>query len=503
MEALGVSIDGNELKFALLRKSKDEIEIAALEKVIIKSTDSEDLSQVVPEESAEDAFGLEAAHEDIVLEGESSETDDDVILDTLSKYSSKNLKIGVNILQSDVSYTNILADIDPKDKNFRKKMKKELEKVISDIHEENYDFIPKYGNEYIAFYHNQRLYLLNQILRAKSVLKDYMKIELIDINEIALINLFSNMAEVDSGVSILLYIGNEFCRILLFQGKEIITFSPLINEGYHSAELLTNLYAKVMFEFDREGIGELNNIYIEGDGNLPQYEEFFKEKFPDCNISKLPFENFFTIVDETKKANVDAYAIPVSLAWKILDKKERTFTDTNFLPVKIRKQQKAFTISWHGFVLVMLILASIGYYYLENRKINREMNTIISEISLLNSKIDYLIPVAEAAESISFEIADIETRMALMDSLKPKNILYSELIKYLSDNVKNTNSLWVNSFSASGDNFVLSGNSLYRSRIHKFANGLERSIIKNVGSSKIMDKEIYNFDISGKLPGKK
>lgn len=503
MEAIGISIDGNELKIAHLEKIKSDIKVIAMEKVFIKKAGIEELPPKETEESYEDAFGMDVSHEEVVHEEVSPESDDNVIFNTLFKYSKKNLKLGLNILQSDVLFTNISAKFNPKDKNLKKKIMDEVEKTSIEITDDNFNFITKKGNEFIAFYHNNKLDLLNQILKAKSNIKGDLKILLVDINEIALINLFTNMVEVDEEKSILVYVGNEFSRILFFHGKELVNFSHLINEGYHSDELLTNLYGKTIFEIDITGFEEINNIFITGDGNISQYEEFFKEKFPKCKISRLPFENNFIIVDESKKTKIDSYAIPISLAWKILEGKERKFIDTNFLPASIRKQQRAFTIAWHGFIFIILIILLIAFTYWENKKIGNEIEKIKQEVSLLNSEIDEISPIAVSVDSMATEIAKINPKLALVDSLKPKNILYSDLLRYMSDSVKGINSIWVTELSASGKSFSLSGNSLYRSRIYKLANTYEQSRINNVSSVQVMGKNIHSFDISGEIPDNK
>jgi len=503
VEALGICVDGNELKFAHLRKVKKNLEILGLEKVFIKRAGGEP-PQGETEEPYEDAFGLETQQEEFVKEEMvTPELGDNVIYNVISKYSQKNLKAGMNILQSDVSFTNISTDFGSKVKNLKKQIKVELDKISGDISEENFDFIKKPEKEYIAFYHNNKLELMNQILNVISDIKSEMKIQLVDINEIALMNLFVNLIQVDEEVSILVYVGNEFSRILFFHGKQLINFSQLINEGYRSSGLLANLYGKVIFELDTAEFEEINNIFIAGDGDLSKYQEYFKEKFPESNIARLPFQRLFSYLDEEQTAEIDSYAIPISLAWKILAGKDDNFIDTNFLPAGIRKKQKAFAIAWHGLVLFILIIASIAYFYQENKRIDNEINIIEAEKNKLISGIEEILPIALTVDSLSREINKIKPRIALVDSLKPKNMLYSDLLRFVSENIKDINSIWVNNFSGSIKTFSFSGNSLFRNRIYKLADSFEESKIDNVNSIQIMDKNIFNFNISGEIPEKK
>lgn len=505
MEAIGISVDGNELKIAHLQRTKNSITILGLEKVFLRSMGREELSQKGEGKSLEDAFGLadskeNAPHEEI---SSGAGADENIIFNIISKYSKSDLKIGLNILQSDVSFTQVSGVSDAKEKNLRKKIKEELDKISSDITNENFDFVKKSGTESIAFYHNNKLNLLNQILNAKSILKNDVKILLVDINEISLINLYVNMIEGDGERNVLVYIGNEFSRILFFQGKKLINFSQLINEGYRSEGLLASLYGKIVFEIDTAGFEEIHSIFIAGDGPLSHYEEYFKEKFHDCKISRLPFDTYFTMSNENTKETMDSYAIPISLAWKLLAGKEQEFINTNFLSLSIRRQQKTFTLSWHGFVIIFFILAALLYLFWANKNVTREIIKIKSEINILNRNIEEVNPIAQKADSLFLEIANIKPKTMLIDSLKPKTMLHSNFLKYVTDNVKNINSLWIKDFSISGKNFTMSGTALYRSRIYKLASVLEQSKINDVTIAQIMGKDIFNFNISGEIPDKK
>ncbi|MHA1748412.1 MAG: hypothetical protein ACTSYF_07180 [Promethearchaeota archaeon] len=496
VEALGVYEDGNEIKFAHLKKVKNSIEIVSVEKIYMRKDDSEETSKHEEEKDYDEIFGLIESHG----EAESEEPADNVFFKTISQYFKKNLKIGLNISQEDMSFTHITAASIGKTKNIKKKIKHELGKSFKDINNENFCFIPNKEKDYIVFYHNNKLNLMNKVLNIKSTVKNGIKLSLVDVNELSLINLFSAMIDVDNKVSIMIYVGNEFSRILFFSGMELINISQPINHGYNSPELLLKLYGKIIFEQDTKGFEEISNIIITGSGDLSNYENFLKEKFPGSKISKLPFENFFAIRDENKKSIIDSYAIPISLAWKILEGKERNFIDTDFVPAYVRKKEKTSLISWHGYIFIFLLLLSISFLFKENKETNIELKQLKSDLILLDVKINEIKPVAQAADSITKEINWNKTRIELVDSLRSKKMLHSELIRNISKSVANVNSLWINDYSASYENFSLSGNSLYRSRIHRLARTFKEAKINNVNSRQIMEKNIYTFHITGKIP---
>ena len=507
MEALGISIDGNEIKFALLRKKDKQIELVNYEKIHLQEGGRKKEEGEAHEESYDEVFGLaepeekqETPQEEI---GEPSETDTNLLFNAVSKYGDTKPKIGTNILQSDVSFTNVTITGDLKGKNLKKTVKDELLNMTQDIDDENFGYISKNGTECIAFYHNKKLFLLNQVFDIVKELKSNMKISLVDLNELALINLFNTMVEVEDEFSIVIYVGNEFSRILYFQGKNLVSLSPLINEGYRSETLSSALYGKIIFEHDTLGFEEVNNLYITGDGDIKKYVEFFKGKFADSNVSGFPFNQFLSVPEEVESRAIDSFAIPITIAWKILEGKERNFIDTNFLPSAVAKQQKLFTITWHGLILALLILLSAGYFLYSNNGVNKKIKEVKREINNLNIKIEGITPVVGAVDSISNDIKNFSSVSVLMDSLKPKNILFSDFITYFTNNIDEINSIWLLDFSRTLNNFNISGDALYRTRIFRLANTFKDSQIRSVNSKIIMRKNIFNFHISGKIPQRK
>ena len=506
MEALGISIDGNEVKLALLRKKDKHIELVNYEKIHLQEGGGKKVEGEAHEESYDEVFGLAEPEEkqDTTQEQaeEPPETDTNMLFNVISKYSDTKPRLGTNILQSDVSFTNVTITGELKGKKLKKTVKDELLNMTQEIDDESYGYIKKNGTECIAFYHNRKLFLLNQVLEVTKELKSNIKISLVDLNEIALINLFKTMVEVEDEFSIVVYVGNEFSRILYFQGKNLVSLSPLINEGYRSDTLPNALYGKIIFEHDTLGFEEVNNVYITGDGDIKKYVEFFKGKFADSNVSGFPFDQFFSVPEEVEGGAIDSFAIPITIAWKILEGKQKEFIPTNFLPAKIARMQKAFTLTWHAGLLTLLILLSMGFFFYANNKADNKIKEINTEISNLNIKINGIAPVCAAIDSISNEIAIIKKRDALIDTLMPK-IRYSDILKYLTENVDNINSLWINDFSSSYLNFNLAGQSLYRTRIFSLAKIFENSNINDVSTQVILNKNIFNFSINGTLPEKK
>ena len=107
-------------------------------------------------------------------------------------------------------------------------------------------------------------------------------------------------------------------------------------------------------------------------------------------------------------------------------------------------------------------------------------------------------------QEIAGEIALLEEKaglyrkyISLTDSLWHPGPLYSETLLFLAQSSKELNSLWINKLSINDINFQLSGSSLYRNRINRFAETTGNAMINSVSEENIREGKVYNFDIKG------
>ena len=500
MEAVGIFKDGNELKIAHLVKKKGAIEIMNLEKICLEDNGNTHNEPVKSAEASDDIFGFNVDETGLEMGEGSSRSGYDFLLDKFAQYARADLRVGLNIPQEDVSVTKIVSSVNPGDKDIRKKLKEELEAVAGDINLDKFAFLPGNKTEFLLFYHNSTLSFMQDVLRVKRDLRSDFKISLLDINEISLVNLFRNTVGKDTRRSIVVFIGNEFSRILFFQDRNLVNVSQIINEGYHSSELLDNLYGKIVFEADAFGFEDFKNIYISGEGDFESYKRFFSAKFSECVVDRLRYEEHLIVNDALKDKTFNGFGIPVSIAWKILSGRNDNFIDTDFLPAQVKKLQSPLAISWHGAVLILGIVLSMAYLYFGARSINNRIDRAERQTAIVEEGIRDISEVASKADSMQRELSLLAPKIALIDSLRSKTVYFSELLNYTGLNIRNINSLWLKEFTASGSMFTVSGNSLFRNRIYQLANIFERARINIVDNGEIREKAVYPFNISGEIP---
>jgi len=498
VEALGIYLDGNEIKLAHVRKSKTFMEILKCERVLLQRAAEEMQEEEQEEETSFDE--IFSGDEDIDISSvspeQASEGDTNILFNTLARYPQQNLSIGMNTLESEVSFIDIVADFTQlKQKEIKKKIKEELEKFSGDVIKENYDCIVKKNNECTAFYHDNQLSLLQKILQIKETTKSNVKISLVDANEVSLFNLYANL--VGEGTSILVYVGNQFSRILFMEDRQLLRISQLINEGCHSKNLHASLYAKLLFELDTLDIEEISNIYITGEGDLAELEAFLKEKIPEGVIKHLPFNKKFRAMGEIEESGLDGYAIPLAIAWKILAGKDTGFVDTNFLPADIKKQQEAFRLAWHGYLMLAVLFFATFFFVVQWHQFSARRDTAAKEIDLKENELVTEREITEKIVEMDNEIARYTGIMMLADSLSASGTMFSDALRYMSNTIRRTNSIWINDFILREKDFRISGKSLYRQRIHILSERTGTSIIESMDEENIRGKTIYKYELSG------
>jgi len=485
VEALGIYLDGSELKLSHLRKTKDSIELLSCEKVLLAN---EKEQKVFEEETPATGFVdvLDNLNEFEMAAGEEPEpanADITILYNTLARYPGKNLNVAVNILESEISFVNVPREELGSKNNVRKAVKDQLRKICPDITDANFDYIPANGKEHTAFYHDGELSLLKKVLEIKETTRGRFVI--------------SHVEEQD-GINVLVYVGRRFSRILFFKDGQFIRFSRIINKGYQSADLFSSMYAKLLFELHSLEEDDIRNIYTAGDGDLAELNVFLRDKLPECSVSVLPAGKLFPSVHE-KNSDIEPekYAIPLAMAWKALSPKDGSIIDANFLPAAVRKQQGAFRFAWHGYAAMIILFCLTLLCVYRWFDLHERMDTADFETGLINTALANEQSIADRIVEMDNEISRYESVITLTDSLNAEGQMYSDVLRYLGKAAASLNSIWIHELNLREDGFRAAGMSLYRSRIHNLADSTGSAVIENMIRQKIRDRTIYRYNISG------
>ena len=123
-----------------------------------------------------------------------------------------------------------------------------------------------------------------------------------------------------------------------------------------------------------------------------------------------------------------------------------------------------------------------------------------NDLEQVEAQIAAVTPEAQAVDQLARRIAAVRQQEALVDSLLPAVLPASDLVRQLSAAVAELNSMWLTDLSVSECAFSVQGISLYGNRIPHLAESQEGTRIHSVALTSIMDKTLYEYDVSGPVP---
>lgn len=513
MEAMGLTLDGDELRLARLRRHRGRLEILALECVHLVDSGARGEPARTEDWHYREVMGLvddpplprdpaapQVAQEPAVAVRDAASDAEKTLHNTIFRHAWKGLPVGLTLEPEAVAFTSIANPEGLPPRKLRRRVRDELAKIDPELADDGFGFVARNGQSVLAFSHSGRWELLERVRRVNDTLPDPVRIALVDVNEVALLNLFAQLAAPSVGMSILIYLGNEFSRLLFLRDGGLHDFSPVIHEGARSPGILPQCYGRIVAELDVAGVDRVDGIYVAGGADVDEVRAFFAERVPGCRVQRLPYADVFAGAGAGRLEEVDAYAIPIALAWKILEGRDRGFVDTNFLPADLRRGRWATWLAWHGWVLLGCCTAALVASVAAAGVLHHRAADTRAGIAALERRIEGVTAAAAAAEELARQIEAVRQQMALVDSLRPDKMLAADLVGRLTRDVERIHSLWLTDLSLANGTFALQGNSLYGNRIHRLAGTRDDSQIHSVGLTTILEQTLYQYDITGPVP---
>lgn len=503
-EVISIFADGNELKVVYARKVKGKVKVLSFDRVKLYSP-IEEKELATAETPIEEDYFASTDNDDQETDATHEKEDDnkDIFYDLLNTYSAEKAIIALNLPETNTGFVSV--------DNTSKKSKRKLTKQVINEIQKNFELVvepdklfllPSSNGEGKAVFQRGGNPVLDIIEDIRPFWGKRLSVGLVEINEIALVNLVNRTYTFDEeDISVVIYIGNDFSRIIFMKGNKIASLVPVINEGYTSENILSRIYGKIMLERDESAFLDINRVVLAGEAQLIEAKKFFLEKFPNTLVSYISYiicdELNTSELEKKDREHLSAFAIPLSSAWKVLEPKYDGFLNDNFLPEEVKNRQKSLKIAWHGVIFIIALCAMFiyffGQYLVMERKIENEEYTA----ALLENQIESAKEILTEMDKMQSEINHYNEKITRYNSLTMNCKMNSELLENLARNVKRTNSLWLSSLSIKNDGFSMSGESVFKSRVSKFVSSYEKYTLNIVNRFKVRNKEIYKFDLKG------
>jgi len=524
--AFGIYKDGLKVKIAQLSLHNGIISVQSLEETMLSSAlfrqEVEDKEEgVLPFEQEEElqelseiedeAFSLPEVSEFESTEKFDTSTKEDMLpglrdlQNFLQQFPLERGKISFNANDEQISYFRF--DSSYGTRNLHKRLQEELlskDEIKAKNH--SFDYILNPDKSGFAFIHTGKFRLFHALRDVNLILsKERYFYDHIDPNEIALINLVKhNYDFTEDEYSLLLYIGFDYkVGIVLMNGIQIKTF-PIIVPDSDEVSMRETIYSKVLLEQDISDIHITKNIILAGDSTTDEDLEYFRsaaqegDNITRINLGRLSIQEGMeeTITPE----KIAKYAIPIEIAWKTLEPKNKNFSSTNLLPNRVIENQKYFKIAWHGF----LVLAAIFYFAFSGTIKNLELKQDTIEYEKKNYKIERELTknreLILRLNEIKAKLNVLKENMAKVDMLMGKKNQWHHILDIYSNSLNKNRLSWISDISSNDKGFTVDGFTTNQRAVIAFSKLFQESRITNVSKNETQELTIWKFNISSNYP---
>lgn len=499
-DALGIFVDGLELRLAHLSLRRNRIVIEDLKKVtLLKKLDEHVTNRVGFGEERELFSASEEDEKGLLLESDRTDSNADVLLSLLTNYSLKKSQIAYSIAEPSVYYHTLEGD-PGKNGRLKKRALDELKAIRTGAPDpEEVELITSLEKGTLCIVREDGLHLINLLEEIKPFLGNRLpRIPFIDAVEVALMNLARLSCELAEGeITVIIYVGVEFSRIIFMKGKEHLHFAPLITEGSESPNLDNRLYSRILLEQDNLVAPQIHRVLMAGNAHKIRLKEFLEKRIPSVKAEYLNFESL-------EKANPQAqtweacseYAVPIVTAWRVLDPKNKKFTPVNLLPVSLIERQKFFKLKWHGYAILALLFFVTLFFTWNYFKLQVEVNQQSNILRVKEQRLAENLSLKASVEALQKKIGQHKNAIAIYDSLVPGSDLWTRILTKSTKKIADLNSIWLTSITSTNDGGMeVAGVSLLRTRIPKFVSLFKNATLKQVTEKEIRDRRVYEFQL--------
>ncbi len=508
--SVALFVDGLELKYVQLALRGSTVRLMDYKTValISKFEEKKPVASAAEEEmgfgeiAGPDAFAsvtptAEAEGEE---EGESNAS---VMMGVIGDLPPTRYTLSYAVSEPTITYQEFETDFGLKGSKLVKHLISELSANRPDgLAPDQIDTIPTLSGGLLAAVREDGLQLFDLLQEVQPFLGQRLpKIEILDSSDIALMNLVkANYELLEEEISIIVYVGSEFSRLIFMQGNNYLHFAPIISEGYNSANIENTIYSRILLEQDNIALTRIDRILLAGDAHRVNLREALAPQLPSAAVEYVmaPQIDLSEFEEGSIGEAISEYAVPLSTAWRTLQPDNPNFYDLNLIPSSILEGQKVFKLAWHGWLAAVLTILSIVFFYTSILERNAEIREANQLLGRRRQELGDLQVLRAQRDTLLVGIERFSGAATVYDSIAPGGDRWSRILHYLANSVEDLNSLWIYSIKeqeGGNGSLVISGRSIYRTRIPRLASLFERATLQAVRTGTIRDKIIYDFDL--------
>ena len=450
--------------------------------------------------SSGDSFG---SGESLESPAEEGTTNASVLLGLLNEVGSpKSYTLSYAISEPAVTYQEFEGDFGLKGGKLKKKISQELSVMRASAPvQDAIDVIPTSAGGLLALIREDGIHIYDLLMEVKTFLGGRVPIiKLIDSADIALMEMVRTQYEPQAEeVSVLVYVGHDFSRLIFMQGEHYLHFAPIISEGYESPNIENTIYSRILLEQDNIALTRIDRIVLSGESHKVNLLEAIAPQFSSALVEYMKAPNL-DLGDFAESIGdvVSEYVIPIMTAWRSLEPKRPGFYNINLIPHFVIEGQRALALAWHGVLVAIMLSLTIPFFTVSIGDRNSDIRHLRAELSQKQQKLTELDVFRQRKTTLASDINRYSNAITVYDSIAPGSDRWSRILHYLANSVEDLNSLWIYSLKPdekNSRNIVISGRSIYRTRIPRIASIFESATLTEVRTITVRKKILYEFDI--------
>jgi Tfp pilus assembly protein PilN len=499
--AFGLFADSSALKFAHLSIKRGRVTLRELRTVTLPNKLEERGHGARGfDEKLELPSDAEHASDDILLKEPEKDQNIGVLADLLSQYPPKKFVIAYSLAEPSVYYHALERPFEPKIRRLKKVAIEELAVVRSaGLSPDTVDLIPSHEKGTLCVVREDGLKLLDLLEQVKpSSRTRFPKLSFIDSGEIALMNLVRmNYHLGDGEITLIVYVGVEFTRIILMRGDTHLHFAPLITESSDSPGLSNRLVSRILLERDSHDIATIHRIVLTGNADRTHLKETLQGRFPNTEVGHLKLGTLARAHPEEHSVEMcSEYAIPIAAAWRALEPKNTRFFPVNLLPIDVVERRKIFKVAWHGYMTIALVFFASLFFTWHALRTKVEINAKRDMVIEKQGRIADNTKLQSAIAGLQAKIEKKKGAVTLYESLTTGSNQWTATLKDIANEIHELKSLWLTNITSTPDGgMVITGLSLYRNRIPKLTAHFGNATLKRVTQKQIRERRVYEFEL--------
>ncbi|OYV87717.1 MAG: hypothetical protein B7Z63_01920, partial [Ignavibacteriae bacterium 37-53-5] len=413
-DALGLYVDGVDLKVAhVARRGR---------KIILLDLFNAKLAQKL----------------EIIPEAPANENNTAAITEVFDRYKKKK-SLALAVGEPYVFYHPIEIQGKQKPDKIIARIIEELQATRAGVTKEQVQLLSSTAEtSFVGVVREQEIPVLDLVMSARPFLGSRMpKIAFVESSDIALVNLVkTNYPLREDEVTVIVYVGVEYTRLIFMRGRHLFNIAPIISEGADSFSVQNTIYSRILLGQDNLSLPRIDQVILCGECKNFDIKGFLSSLLVGAEVDYLQLHRVDVSQLPAGGADLIAqYAVPIASATRAAVGKSRSYYSADLTPYKVRESQKIFKLAWHGLLLAILVFGSTFFFTYNYASNQNEISRVRSDIIVKRAQAAEVAVLKSQISTVQSQFGKYSTAIAILDSLTPNTERWSDLMGSLSRSI--------------------------------------------------------------------